>query len=660
MVNESNLSFLFSLNGKDITKTDIFKLFNKELVNHNGKQEILPPMFLPTDKIKIKKGQLSNVFEDTDTTVGRYVFNLVMLDFAFGDKVPYCNKTLNGKTYGNLVQDLCDKLLMDEITGEQWELFQNRIVWFNNFSEILMAGLTTNLIVLPQPIKDELQRLITENKQCIIDNDTVAYINKIENPILKFAKEYYKLHNEPGWDIYSLGSKPKFDNVFKNMFLECGPIYDIATGKFKISTRCYSDGIDPKEYPLYGNAAISGAYNRAVNTAYSGAKTKEFTAAFQSLVVTEDDCESNETITIDVTSDKVNDIKWRWMKSNDESDSTYDKGYVLITPDKAPGLLGKTIQCRSPLFCRSDNLCWKCMGDLYRRLGLKNVGLSLSKLTSIFMNASLKSMHDATIKVKTFDPKKCFYLNGEAIDSSKVDFIEVNKDKTATFSCQYAEIELPQPYFDHGISEFVGHNVEAFGLFEIKVWNSPEIETTKPTKYFFKFKSKISMTPSSIREGRSSDGEKTEILCFNQGATFINSVDMRADAATASKMLDLATLGYVPNILPYEEIAQYWSDVNVFNGINLSRMSQTSIELIVSELCRDPKDYSRSFRKRLRDDPKFDRNNWKMINIKYISRFSSVFSSLTSGDPKGNLVSIISKTRSGVAQKDSPMEDSIL
>jgi hypothetical protein len=89
-------------------------------------------------------------------------------------------------------------------------------------------------------------------------------------------------------------------------------------------------------------------------------------------------------------------------------------------------------------------------------------------------------------------------------------------------------------------------------------------------------------------------------------------------------------------------------------------MSQSSIEIIVSEICRDPKDLSRPFRHRLRDEPDFNRNGWKIINIRLIPKFTSAFASLISGDPRGNLVSVISRQRQGKSQRPSPVEDAIL
>ena len=71
--------------------------------------------------------------------------------------------------------------------------------------------------------------------------------------------------------------------------------------------------------------------------------------------------------------------------------------------------IGKHVEYRSPLFCKSDNLCFRCCGDLYKRIGLTHIGLAATKLTSIFMNKSLKAMHDTSKKVATIDWQNYIY-----------------------------------------------------------------------------------------------------------------------------------------------------------------------------------------------------------------------------------------------------------
>ena len=405
MDQNDKLSYLFSLKPESITLQDVFRLFNKKIITTpSGVTSMEPPLFYPIEDITAPKGSLPSIKEDTKTTAGRYVFNLITVAYAYGDKWPYINYEVKSDQMEDLMNKMCDELLMGRITGEEYGKFQNRVVWINNFSEIFVPGNSISMIALPKEIRDELQRLIEENKECIINNDIEGYLYKIEKPILEFARKWYIDNNDPGWLLYAKGGKPSFDNNFKSMFLEVGPIKDIATGKFNISTANYADGIPPDEMASYTNMGIFGAYSRAVNTQYSGAKTKEFAVAFQSLVVTEEDCGSDLTIGIDVTKENVSYIKWRWIKDPKSPD-----GYTLLTPDNYKSYIGKHVEYRSPMLCKSDGLCWRCMGELYKRLGLKNAGLASQRLTSTFLNNSLKAMHDQTQKLTTIDWKKCVF-----------------------------------------------------------------------------------------------------------------------------------------------------------------------------------------------------------------------------------------------------------
>jgi hypothetical protein len=241
------------------------------------------------------------------------------------------------------------------------------------------------------------------------------------------------------------------------------------------------------------------------------------------------------------------------------------------------------------------------------------------------------------------------------------DFLEKLPDGSVIFTCPYAKIILPQDYFDHGIAEIIGKEVDVFGLFNILVWKTPDVDDETPIKYFYKFKSRIRSIPSSIEEGgRDENGKKQIILHYNEGATFIVTVNLQTTIDVARQMLDIMTMGYLPNIIPYNEIAAYWTDVNTYNGVSLSAMSQICVEMMVATLCRDPDDMSRPFRYRLREDPKISQHAWKILNIRRLPRYSDAWASLISGDPKSNIVSVISRQRQGKPQHESPIENAVI
>jgi hypothetical protein len=397
---ENKESFLLSLNSDTVTASDMFILFNKKLVGTPGKQTVEPPLYYVTDPITIKKGQMECVKEDIKTTVGRYMFNLITVNAAFKGKIPYVNKTLNGDEWNSFHNSLIDSLLMKEITGAELGKFHTRIVWLNNFTEMLVPSASEHFIVCPKEIKDFYNKLCEEHKDIIDNNDDTRYVSEIETPAIDFAKKWFKDHiNEnESYLLFAAGGKLKFKVHFKNMFISTGIINDITDGKNKITTHSYGDGIDPKEQTLLTNQGIEGAYGRAVNTQFGGYKTKQFAVAFQSQVVDTEDCGTDRTIGIDVTEKNLNIIKWRYIR-----DPEHPTEFICVTPDKLRSYIGKHVEYRSPMFCMADNYCWRCMGELYKRMGLKNCGLASQKLTSTFLNKSLKAFHDLSAKPRVID-----------------------------------------------------------------------------------------------------------------------------------------------------------------------------------------------------------------------------------------------------------------
>lgn len=248
------------------------------------------------------------------------------------------------------------------------------------------------------------------------------------------------------------------------------------------------------------------------------------------------------------------------------------------------------------------------------------------------------------------------------IPADKIDFLQEQKDGSVVFTCAKAEVEFSEKYIDHKIAEIVGKDVKILGLIELKIYDTEEdIKNNTPRHKFFKHVGMIMTCPSSITDVRhKGENDKYILLTYKQGDAFIKNKHITQDSTVASIVLDLMTSGYFPNVIPYDEIAQYWSDASAYNGVGLSAMSQSSIELIVSDLCRDPKNLAKSFRHKVAEDPKTDRRKWKMINIKILPRYSSVFSSITSGDARNNVISIVSRLRNGDTQLSTPIEDAIL
>jgi hypothetical protein len=130
----------------------------------------------------------------------------------------------------------------------------------------------------------------------------------------------------------------------------------------------------------------------AVVTRVAGYMTKKLFAAYQSSVldVPGSDCGSKKYRQVLLTSKNFKNVKYRWI--------LVGRQLVCLTPDVAPKYYGKIVNMRSPLYCRGKKLCSKCAGDLFYRLGIENIGLTTTTISTSYMNKLLKAKHDTTVK----------------------------------------------------------------------------------------------------------------------------------------------------------------------------------------------------------------------------------------------------------------------
>ena len=75
-----------------------------------------------------------------------------------------------------------------------------------------------------------------------------------------------------------------------------------------------------------------------------------------------------------------------------------DKGKLVeLTSENVDNYLNKVVKFRFASMCESKTgICNKCAGNMLYRIGIKNAGITESKITSTLKNMSMKSFHDST------------------------------------------------------------------------------------------------------------------------------------------------------------------------------------------------------------------------------------------------------------------------
>jgi DNA-directed RNA polymerase subunit beta' len=131
------------------------------------------------------------------------------------------------------------------------------------------------------------------------------------------------------------------------------------------------EGLTEEEffYSTYG--CRKGLLDVALNTGTSGYLSRKliFTGANLQLDEALDDCGTTDFLEVNVsTRKKASMLVKRWMKNPDGTLS-------MITKDDIDTLIGKTIEIRSPILCKSPKICTKCYGDLYKSLNSRFIGI---------------------------------------------------------------------------------------------------------------------------------------------------------------------------------------------------------------------------------------------------------------------------------------------
>lgn len=126
-------------------------------------------------------------------------------------------------------------------------------------------------------------------------------------------------------------------------------------------------------------------------------------AAFQHITLLEpgSDCGTTRYITMDVTEKNIDGIMYSYVIEGNK--------LVEITSENRDKFIGKRVKLRFSSMCKAkDGICNKCAGNLFYRLGIKNVGAATPQIPSKLKLLSMKLFHDDQLNFTEMDPMKAF------------------------------------------------------------------------------------------------------------------------------------------------------------------------------------------------------------------------------------------------------------
>ena len=406
-VSSANMpNYLLAMSGKDVTFDFFMSLFG----HFNGKNIANPYdlLVVPKDTFKYKdnNGNEKTNSSEFTTTIGLYIFNLLLADNDMTKIVGYVNKTLNKKGYSKVEQKMVYALIEDEITVEQFKKWQMVMQWLMPLQDIISCNHDEKMLLVSKAIAKKKAELLAANKEAI-DNGDPLVIQKIEDELVAYAKEY--IGDDSCMDSLNSGAGASFNNQFKNMYIIKGAIANPdpnAKQKYDIVTDSYIEGVSAEDYPLLGQSGANGSYSRSKKTSVGGYWEKLFVSSLQHIKLDPEDtdCGTKRYIEVELNEKNIDDYIYSYAIKNDGS-------LELITSKNCSKYYGKKTKLRFSSMCESKTgICSRCAGKMLYIAGSHNIGTVTSQIPDKIKNIAMKAFHDSTVTNYTInDVDALFY-----------------------------------------------------------------------------------------------------------------------------------------------------------------------------------------------------------------------------------------------------------
>lgn len=404
ITDKNDIEYLVGLTEKDITTSLVMELF----ADFGDHQKFNPYDIITIPKGayggKTSKGKDKRNKNEFTTTVGRLIFNKYFIECEpeILEVVGYVNDNVGSSQYGKLFDMLGYEVLEDKISIDTYKRFCKKTQKFMPYVSILSPNHSDNMLTITKQINKKKEKLLKENKEAI-DNGDVYTVDKISKELLDYSKELMK--DDPAMDMFNSGAGGSFGNNFKNMFVMRGSVQDPDPRKsYNIITSNYIDGVSKEEYSKLANTLSAGPYSRSKKTELGGYWEKLFLNACQHIVLDEpgSDCGTKRYITMKVTDKNIKTIMYCYVINSDNS-------LTEITYDNKDKFIGKTVKLRFSSMCESKTgICNKCAGNLFYRLGIRNIGAATPQIPSRLKVLSMKLFHDDQLNFTEMDPMAAF------------------------------------------------------------------------------------------------------------------------------------------------------------------------------------------------------------------------------------------------------------
>jgi len=303
------------------------------------------PVYTVTEPVNVKADDILMVKEDTKSYYSTLVTNLLLFEFAFGDKFPYWNKAFDSRSLDSAIA----AALKDGTIDVPERLKHSVGVGMLYIFTVVAVPSASPKSATSNPESRVLRAKLLEKYKDELDNPVIQ--SKIEAELIKLDREWLK-----GDDSEGFQTKKMFNVTRKRMFGIFGGEPTLENpGKYDLAVPSLEEGVEIKDLPMAVNSLRMGSYNRGAATALGGTDAKFGGRMYQNTSLIEEDCGSVIGLPTVVTSFNKSKLTGRYVVV---------KGKTKKIGDTSK-LVGNHVMLRAPARCRAadGNYCPTCMGD---------------------------------------------------------------------------------------------------------------------------------------------------------------------------------------------------------------------------------------------------------------------------------------------------------
>lgn len=380
----------------NIEELGITKNSNNVIVSLNNIQYKLDykdkskPIFIPIDKISLKKDDLIIIKEDIETVIGVLILNAICILYPYSGKVPFVNGYVKGSELNKIAYNA---LIIDKIvTIEEHIKFENAVSNLKIFDTLVVPSTTEKSISVPDEVIKYRDELLLKYKDQMHDPAKVAEFQKL---IADRYREYLK--GDPAENYYIKAKDINMSSMRTKLFYGAEPNFYDET-KIDVIQKSLNEGWDVEDMQSIINAIRGGSYARGKETAMGGAEVKVSNRIFQNYTITDDDCLTKKGLNIFITNTNYNKLVGRYLIGNTKP----------LDEDTLKKNIGKYLFIRSPYLCitgnttNSTSFCKKCIGDKIANSGIE-INAMTTTANSEFMQVFMKLVHTTELSVAKYN-----------------------------------------------------------------------------------------------------------------------------------------------------------------------------------------------------------------------------------------------------------------